>query len=145
LLRHPAAVSPVKDVTKGKFQEIIEDASVTGKDAKRLVLCSGKLYYELDEVRQKNKLKDVALVRIEQLFPFPEKQLKAIFKNHKNAQVIFVQEEPLNMGYQSYMQRMLPKQEIEYIARKASASPATGYNKVHKIEQEKIINQALGL
>lgn len=145
LLRHPAAVSPIKDITKGKFQEIIDDASVSAKDAKRLVLCSGKLFYELDEARQKNKLKDVALVRLEQLFPFPEKQIKALFKNYKNAAVVFVQEEPSNMGYQSFMQRMLPKQEIEYIARKASASPATGYSKVHKVEQEKIINQALGI
>ncbi len=145
LLRHPAAVSALKDFTKGQFLEVIEDSSVSAKEVKRVVLCSGKLYYELDEARQKNKKKDVAIVRIEQLYPFPEKQIKDILKGYKNAAVVFAQEEPANMGFQQFIQRMMPKQEMEFVARKASASPATGYSKVHKIEQEKIINQALGL
>ena len=145
LLRHPAAVSALKDFTKGQFLEVIEDSSVSAKEVKRVVLCSGKLYYELDEARQKNKKKDVAIIRIEQLYPFPEKQIKDILKGYKNAAVVFAQEEPANMGFQQFIQRMMPKQEMEFVARKASASPATGYSKVHKIEQEKIINQALGL
>ncbi|MBL7853555.1 MAG: 2-oxoglutarate dehydrogenase E1 component [Cyclobacteriaceae bacterium] len=145
LLRHPAAVSALKDFTKGQFLEIIEDSSVSAKEVKRVVLCSGKLYYELDEARQKNKKKDVAIIRIEQLYPFPEKQIKDILKGYKNAAVVFAQEEPANMGFQQFIQRMMPNQEMEFVARKASASPATGYSKVHKIEQEKIINQALGL
>lgn len=145
LLRHPAAVSALKDFTKGQFLEVIEDSSVSAKEVKRVVLCSGKLYYELDEARQKNKKKDVAIIRIEQLYPFPEKQIKDILKGYKNAAVVFAQEEPANMGFQQFIQRMMPKQEMEFVARKASASPATGYSKVHKIEQEKIINKALGL
>jgi len=145
LLRHPAAVSALKDFTKGQFLEVIEDSSVSAKEVKRVVLCSGKLYYELDEARQSNKKKDVAIIRIEQLYPFPEKQIKDILKGYKNAAVVFAQEEPANMGFQQFIQRMMPKQEMEFVARKASASPATGYSKVHKIEQEKIINQALGL
>ncbi|MFN7748418.1 MAG: 2-oxoglutarate dehydrogenase E1 component [Cyclobacteriaceae bacterium] len=145
LLRHPAAVSALKDFTKGQFLEVIEDSSVSAKEVKRVVLCSGKLYYELDEARQSNRKKDVAIIRIEQLYPFPEKQIKDILKGYKNAAVVFAQEEPANMGFQQFIQRMMPKQEMEFVARKASASPATGYSKVHKIEQEKIINQALGL
>ncbi|MFN5168587.1 MAG: 2-oxoglutarate dehydrogenase E1 component [Cyclobacteriaceae bacterium] len=145
LLRHPAAVSALKDFTRGQFQEVIEDASVSAKDVKRVVLCSGKLFYELDEARQKAKKKDVAIVRIEQLYPFPEKQIKDILKGYKSASVVFAQEEPANMGFQQFIQRMMPKQEMEFVARKASASPATGYSKVHKMEQEKIINQALGI
>lgn len=145
LLRHPAAVSALKDFTKGQFLEVIEDSSVSAKEVKRVVLCSGKLYYELDEARQSNKKKHVAIIRIEQLYPFPEKQIKDILKGYKNAAVVFAQEEPANMGFQQFIQRMMPKQEMEFVARKASASPATGYSKVHKIEQEKIINQALGL
>jgi 2-oxoglutarate dehydrogenase E1 component len=89
------------------------------------------------------KVKDVAIVRLEQLYPFPETQIKAIIKKYKSAKLVWAQEEPANMGPLSFIQRMMPKQEIEFIARKASASPATGYSKVHKAEQEKIVNQAL--
>jgi 2-oxoglutarate dehydrogenase E1 component len=142
LLRHPAVISPIKEFTSGIFREIIDDENVNAKEVKRVLLCSGKIYYDLLESQQKRKNKDTAIVRLEQLHPFPEKQLKALFKKYKDASIGWVQEEPANMGCQSYIQRMLPKQELTYIARKASASPATGFAKVHKIEQEKIINQA---
>jgi 2-oxoglutarate dehydrogenase E1 component len=143
LLRHPAVISPIKEFTDGAFNEVLDDAGATAKDVKRVVLCSGKIYYDLLEVQQKKKIKEAAIVRIEQLHPFPEKQLGAVLKKYKNAKLIWVQEEPANMGCLSYIQRMMPKQDIEYISRKASASPATGYSKVHKAEQEKIVNQAL--
>ena len=97
---------------------------------------------DLLEAQLKKKNKDTALIRIEQLHPFPEKQVKALIKKYKNGKVIWVQEEPLNMGYWSFIQRVMPKQDIQLISRKASASPSTGYSKVHKAEQEKIINQA---
>ena len=141
LLRHPAVVSPIKEFTSGAFREVIDDTHVQAKDVKRLVICSGKIYYDLLEVQLKKKIKDTALVRLEQLHPFPEKQVRAIFKKYKNAKVVFVQEEPANMGYWSYIQRVLPKEDITPISRRASASPSTGYSKIHKIEQEKIINQ----
>jgi 2-oxoglutarate dehydrogenase E1 component len=144
LLRHPAVISPVKDFTDGAFAEVIDDPTVTAKDVKRIVLCSGKIFYELLDGQSKKKAKDVAVVRIEQLHPWPEKQVKAILKKYKEATLVFAQEEPANMGYASYILRMMPKNEIEIVARKQSASPATGYSKVHKAEQEKIINQALG-
>jgi 2-oxoglutarate dehydrogenase E1 component len=142
LLRHPAVISPLKDFTSGSFVEVIDDQSVTGKDVKRLVLCTGKIYYDLLEAQQKRKIKDTALVRIEQLHPFPEKQIKAIQKKYKDAKVVWVQEEPSNMGFWSYILRMMPKTSFDVVSRKASASPATGFSKVHKAEQEKIVNQA---
>jgi 2-oxoglutarate dehydrogenase E1 component len=143
LLRHPAVISPAKDFVKGSFQEVIDDANVSAKDVKRVVLCSGKVYYDLVDVQQKKKVKEVALVRLEQLHPFPEKQLGAVLKKYKGAKLVWTQEEPANMGCLSYIQRMMPGQSMEFISRKASASPATGYSKVHKAEQEKIINQSL--
>jgi 2-oxoglutarate dehydrogenase E1 component len=143
LLRHPAVISPMKEFTDGTFNEVLDDAAAVAKEVKRVVLCSGKIYYDLLETQQKKKIKEVAIVRLEQLHPFPEKQFNAIVKKYKNAKLVWAQEEPANMGCLSYVQRMLPKQDIEYISRKASASPATGYSKVHKAEQEKIVNQAL--
>lgn len=145
LLRHPLVVSPMKDFVKGAFKEIIDDDNVTAKDAKRLVICSGKVYYDLFDAQQKKKLKDVAIIRIEQLHPFPEKQIAAILKKYKGATVVFAQEEPSNMGPLSYIQRMMPDQKIEFVSRKASASPATGFKKVHDSEQQKIVGQALGI
>lgn len=141
LLRHPSVISPIHDFTDGVFQEVIDDQSVNAKDVTRLVLCCGKIYYDLLEAQMKKKVKDTAVVRIEQLHPFPEKQIKAVLKKYKNAKVVWSQEEPANMGYWSYILRMMPKTDIEAITRKASASPSTGYSKIHKIEQEKIINQ----
>ena len=143
LLRHPLVVSPLKEFTKGSFQEVIDDATVVAKDVKKVVLCTGKVYYDLMEGMQKKKTREVALVRVEQLHPFPEKQLNAVLKKYKGAKLVWVQEEPSNMGYWSYILRYLSG--LELISRKASASPATGYNKVHKAEQEKIVSQALEL
>ena len=145
LLRHPLVVSPMKDFVKGTFKEVIDDENVTAKDVKRLVLCSGKVYYDLFDTQQKKKLKDAAIVRIEQLHPFPEKQVAAILKKYKGATVVWAQEEPANMGPLSYIQRVMPGEKMEFVSRKASASPATGFKKVHDAEQQKIVNQALGI
>jgi 2-oxoglutarate dehydrogenase E1 component len=141
LLRHPAVISPMKDFTKGSFQEVIDDMNVNAKDVKKVVLCTGKVYYDLLEAQAKKKNKDVALVRLEQLHPFPEKQLNAVLKKYKGAKLVWTQEEPSNMGYWSFILRYMSG--LELISRKASASPATGYSKVHKAEQEKIISSAL--
>jgi 2-oxoglutarate dehydrogenase E1 component len=142
LLRHPAVASPIKDFTSGSFVEVLDDPNVSAKDVKRVVLCSGKVFYDLQDYQQKKKIKHTALVRLEQLFPFPQKQLNAVLKNYKGAELIWVQEECLNMGYWSFMQRMMPDTKMKIVSRKASASPATGFNKIHKIEQEKIVTQA---
>jgi len=142
LLRHPAVVSPIKDFTGGSFNEVLDDPTASAKDVTRVVLCSGKVYYDLAEVQQKKKIKDTAIVRIEQLHPFPEKQLKSVLKKYKDAKLIWAQEEPANMGCLSYILRMMPKYSLEVVSRKASASPATGYSKIHKVEQDKIVNKA---
>lgn len=142
LLRHPLVVSPVREFVSGGFQEVIDDVNVNQKDVKRVVLTYGKIFYDLLEVQTKKKIKDTALVRMEQLYPFPESQVNAIIKKYKGAKVVWVQEEPANMGPLSFILRMMPKQQMDFISRKPSASPATGYSKVHKAEQDKIVNQA---
>lgn len=142
LLRHPLVVSPLKDFTKGSFKELIDDSYVTTKSVKRIVFCTGKVYFDLLQYQQENKIKDVALVRIEQLHPFPRKQFDAVVKKYKGAELLWVQEEPENMGYWTYILRTLPDVSLRAITRKASASPATGYAKVHKKEQEQIVLKA---
>ncbi|TVP44043.1 MAG: 2-oxoglutarate dehydrogenase E1 component [Mongoliibacter sp.] len=146
LLRHPKVVSPLEEFTKGGFKEIILDNTVKAKEVKRVILCSGKIFYDLDEMREKEKVKDVAIIRLEQIHPLPKKQITDALKQYKNAEVVWVQEEPENMGYWNFILRMMYKElPMEVIARKMSASPATGYNKVHVQEQSNIVKQALKL
>ena len=143
LLRHPAVISPAKEFTEGSFKEVIDDTTVNAKDVKKIVFCTGKIYYDLAEGQQKKKAKDVAVVRIEQLHPFPKKQVDAIIKKYKGAKMAWVQEEPSNMGYWSFVLRFMDPATLELVSRKPSASPATGYLKVHKVEQEKLVAKAL--
>ncbi|MDN3205027.1 2-oxoglutarate dehydrogenase E1 component [Algoriphagus sediminis] len=144
LLRHPKVISPIEEFTSGSFKEVIPDSFTVKKDTKRVILCTGKIYYDLEEAREKEGVKDVAIVRIEQLHPLPIKQIKKVLDSYKNAEVVWVQEEPENMGAWGYLLRMLYKEiPMRVIARKMSASPATGYNKVHVEEQKGIIKQAL--
>lgn len=143
LLRHPQCISPLSEFTQGSFREVIGDATVKAKDVKRVLLCSGKIYYELLEAREKAGRKDIAIVRIEQLAPFPAKQLDKVLSAYKKAELVWVQEEPENMGYYGYMLRMLRGTAFEVISRKASASPATGYAKVHAAEQKEILDKAV--
>jgi 2-oxoglutarate dehydrogenase E1 component len=146
LLRHPKVISPISEFTSGKFREVLPDVSMNPKDVKRVILCTGKVYYDLEEAREKEKVKNVAIVRVEQLHPLPKTQILEILKQYKNAEVVWVQEEPENMGYWNYLLRLLYKEiPMNLIARKPSASPATGYNKVHVEEQKSIVSQALKL
>ncbi|MEL6557684.1 MAG: 2-oxoglutarate dehydrogenase E1 component [Bacteroidota bacterium] len=143
LLRHPKVVSPVSDFTKGGFKEVIQDTYVTNKSVRRVLLCTGKVYYDLLEEQQKNKIKDVAITRIEQLHPFPQKQIDTILKKYNEPELVWVQEEPVNMGYWTFVNRVFSRAaDLQVISRKASASPATGYPKVHKKEQATIVEQA---
>ena len=146
LLRHPKVVSPLSEFTSGKFREVLPDTTVNAKEVKRVVLCTGKVYYDLEEARERDKVKNVAIIRLEQLHPLPKNQILEQLKHYKNAEVVWVQEEPENMGYWNYLLRLLYKElPMHVIARKPSASPATGYNKVHVEEQKSIISQALKL
>ncbi len=145
LLRNPKVVSPIEEFTSGGFREVLSDTTVNAKDVTRVVLCSGKIYYDLVDAREKEKVKDVAIVRVEQLHPLPKNQiLDAVKSFSKQKEVVWVQEEPENMGYWTYMMRALFREfPMDVIARKASASPATGYHKVHVEEQTNIVNKAL--
>ena len=107
LLRHPQCVSSIQDFTTGRFQEIIDD-TVDASSVKKLVLCSGKLYYELLQAREENNRKDVAIVRMEQLYPLPQKQINAIIDKYNPEQLIWAQEEPENMGMESYFKKLTP-------------------------------------
>jgi 2-oxoglutarate dehydrogenase E1 component len=143
LLRHPKVISPIKEFTEGKFREIYEDDYVTNKNVKRVLLCTGKVYYDLLEKQQEDKRKDVAIIRIEQLHPFPMNQIDKALKKFKDPEIFWVQEEPSNMGYWTYMLRTIAnKAGLQLISRKSSASPATGYAKVHKAEQEALVEKA---
>lgn len=144
LLRLPACVSPISDFTDGHFQEVIDDTTVKAKDVKRVLLCSGKIYYELLDRRAKDgRDNDVAIVRLEQLFPLPANQLEELKKKYNKATEIFwVQEEPSNMGAWPYLLRHMRKENIEVISRKASSSTATGYNKQHLSQQDYILYKA---
>ena len=144
LLRHPKVVSPIEEFTNGRFRELILDEEVDPKKVTRVILCSGKIYYDLADAREKEKIDDVAIFRMEQLHPLPKNKILEALKTYKDAEVIWVQEEPENMGYWTYIVRMLYKYlKMDVIARKHSASPATGYMKVHLEEQKGIIEKAL--
>ncbi|WP_313672595.1 2-oxoglutarate dehydrogenase E1 component, partial [Sphingobacterium multivorum] len=146
LLRHPKVVSPLKDFTEAAFQEVIDDANVAAKDVKRVLFCSGKVYYDLLEKQEAEKRKDIAIVRLEQLFPIPTEQLKAIRKKYNKAkEFVWVQEENENMGAWSYYCRKLMGTEIAFtgfVARKESGSTATGYMKQHVAQQAEILNKS---
>lgn len=144
LLRHPKCVSSISELGPNHhFKSLIDDADVSTKKAKRIVFCSGKIYFELDEYRQAQKIKNVAIVRIEQLYPFPEAQVREIMKGNAGAEKLWVQEEAANMGAWSHVQNIFRKDDIELLSRKASASPATGFKKLHDQQQKELIERAL--
>ena len=142
MLRHPLCVSPVEDFTSGRFLEVLGDDYAEAKKVKRVLLCSGKVYYDLLDEQQQSGRTDVAIVRMEQLHPFPKKQLDAELAKYPKAKVYWVQEEPENMGYWNYLLRFMRRDLEDVVARKASASPATGYNKVHVKEQKDLVARA---
>ncbi|MDA0195688.1 MAG: 2-oxoglutarate dehydrogenase E1 component [Bacteroidetes bacterium] len=143
LLRHPSVVSPIEEFTHSKFQEVYADNYVTDKSVRRVLLCTGKIFYDLYEEQQKRKAKDVAILRLEQVHPFPRKQLDVHLKKYKKAELFWVQEEPNNMGCWTYILRTMEEyKELKLIARKASASPATGFAKLHREEQARIVQKS---
>lgn len=145
LLRHPLCVSPIEEIYEGGFKEIIDDAQADPKKVKRVLLCTGKVYYDLLARQQEENRKDIAIVRFEQLYPMAEGQLDNLYARYSKAEFFWVQEEPKNMGAWTYMLRYEQNRNLKLIARKSSASPATGYAKVHEQEQQQIINQAFTL
>ncbi|GAA4325571.1 2-oxoglutarate dehydrogenase E1 component [Mucilaginibacter gynuensis] len=146
LLRNPKCSSPLEDFTKGKFQELIDDNYADVKKVKRVLLCTGKVYYDLLEKQQTDKRKDVAIVRVEQLYPTPVHQiLKVKAKYNKAKEFIWVQEEPENMGAWPYICRKFHNDtvvKLDIISRIEGSSTATGYAKQHAAQQLYIINKA---
>ena len=144
LLRHPRCVSSISELSKGKFLEVIDDSSADANKINRVVVCSGKVYYDLLEQKEKDQNTNVALVRLEQLYPFPENQLSELQKKYKNAtDWVWLQEEPVNMGAWSYILRMtIGKILFRLISRAESASPASGSYKAHEREQKEIVQKA---
>lgn len=142
LLRHPKCVSSLNDLAKGKFMEIIDDEKAKAANVSRVVLCQGKIYYDLLAKKEADKIDEVALVRIEQMYPLPEKQIERLVARYKNAEeFIWVQEEPRNMGAASYMNMNLNVPNLRCISRPASASPASGSPKRAEKRQNEIIEK----
>ena len=142
LLRHPLVQSPLTALSDGKFEPLIGDEYVENKKVKRVILCSGKIYYDLFEFQQKNERKDVAILRIEQLYPFPMTRLKEELNKYPDAELMWTQEEPRNMGAWFYIWNLLGNMIKQKVTRKSSASPATGFAKIHAEEQASIVEQS---
>ena len=157
LLRNKLCVSNLDDMLEEKsFHRVMDDKnkSIKDKDVKRLVICSGKVFYDLFEAREKNKLFNIKILRLEQIYPFPIKSLQEFISKTPQAEIIWCQEEPENMGSWSFIDRRLEKVLIDcnckykrpvYVGRPEAASPATGTMSRHLKEQKKLVNQALGL
>jgi 2-oxoglutarate dehydrogenase E1 component len=142
LLRNPKCVSSLNELADDHFREVIDDRDVEVEEVRRLVFCSGKIFYDLLARKEKFNARDVALVRIEQLHPFPSRQVKAILEKYRNVLVtLWVQEEPGNMGPWRHILHEFKEHEILAVLRQPSGSPATGLLKVHQISQEEIISK----
>ncbi|CAF0698628.1 2-oxoglutarate dehydrogenase E1 component [Candidatus Methylacidithermus pantelleriae] len=146
LLRDPRCTSPIEELAGDSFQEILPDPRVPS-GAKTVIVCTGKVYYDLASFREKHGIgNEIALVRVEQLYPLHEEKVLGVFRRHSAKRIIWCQEEPRNMGAWTYMEgrlRRLLGQEILYVGREESASPATGSLGVHRLEQEDLVRRAL--
>ena len=140
LLRHPKCVSSITDLADGKFEGIIDD-TIAPKSVDRLVLCSGKIYYELLDRREKEAAENVALVRVEQLFPLDKQGIIELVEKYNAKELVWVQEEPENMGAWTFILSELRTFGIDVIAREASAATATGSSKTSAAEQNELINK----
>jgi 2-oxoglutarate dehydrogenase E1 component len=141
LLRYPSCVSTLSDFTESAFKEVLDDTAAKADKITKIVFCSGKFYYDLIEHREKTNSSDTAIIRIEQLYPFPEKQIAALLKKYENAEhFIWAQEEPENMGAWTFIARKMKNVPLIYIGRDEAASPATGFAKMHNAETYAILD-----
>ena len=152
LLRNPNAVSTLDDLSDGSFECVIDDELDNKNDVKKIIMCSGKVFYELIEKRNKEKRNDIAIIRIEQLYPFPYDDLEEILLRYQNVhEYIWCQEEPLNQGawfsHRHRIQRVLDRlgnnNEVKLVSRPPAAAPAVGLMKLHLKQQETLINEAI--
>jgi 2-oxoglutarate dehydrogenase E1 component len=148
LLRHPQVISPLADLSRGEFREVLDDPARPARP-RRLIFCSGKIFYDLLKARGETADGSTAIVRVEQLYPFPARMLSGILESYRSARErVWVQEEPRNRGaWMSMRERFsqeLPGVSLTYVGRDEAASPATGSHQVHAREQEEILQEALG-
>jgi 2-oxoglutarate dehydrogenase E1 component len=150
LLRNPMATSALNAFTEGRFQPVIGERHLADPEAaEQVIMCTGKIYYELLEARQARKLETVAIVRIEQLYPFPRQEFDAMVEGFPSAHTfIWCQEEPQNQGAWDQIKHRFSKMVkagkwVFYVGRPAAAAPATGHYRVHVEEQQKVIDDAL--
>jgi 2-oxoglutarate dehydrogenase E1 component len=147
LLRHPMAVSTLDELVSKEFEPVLDDLD-PNPAATEILFCSGKIYYQLVQRHKELKQSDKVILRLEQFYPFPEKQIENLLANYKKAKVFsWVQEEPGNMGAWTFVQPWLERitaQKLRYVGRKPAASPATGFPAIYKQQQEAISDQALG-
>ncbi|MDF1575245.1 MAG: 2-oxoglutarate dehydrogenase E1 component [Bacteroidales bacterium] len=142
LLRHPLCISTLDELEHGKFMPVVDDSDNDLEEVRRVVLCSGKIYYDLLARKQLLGARDIALIRLDQIFPFPDKEIQRILKKYKNNMLtLWVQEEPENMGAWYYIRNALKKTEVIPVTRQPSGSPATGLFKLHEISQKEIIDK----
>jgi 2-oxoglutarate dehydrogenase E1 component len=144
-LRHTGSYSPMSEFTSGGFKEVIDDATANTSQVKKVLFCSGKIYFDLLERQQKENITDVAIIRLEQIYPLPYKQLEDLHKKYNKATWFWVQEEPLNMGAASFLQMNLKSINYGIISRQPSAATASGYSKVHAQEQNEIVETAFSI
>ncbi len=145
-LRHAGSYSTKDEFTSGGFKEVLDDITITDNAAvKKVLCCSGKIYFELADRQQKENRTDVAIIRLEQIHPLPQKQLDELYKKYSKAIWYLVQEEPLNMGAATFLRMSLKNINFYIISRQISAATATGYSKVHAKEQEQIIDTAFNI
>ncbi len=145
-LRHAGSYSSKDEFTSGGFKEVLDDITVTdATEITKVLFCSGKIYFELAERKQKDNRNDVAIIRLEQIHPLPQKQLDALYAKYSKAIWYWVQEEPLNMGAATFLRMNLKNINFYIISRQASAATATGYGKIHAKEQAQIIDTAFSI
>ena len=143
LLRHPKCVSDIQLLLSGKFEEVIVDkVALPEKDIRKVIFCTGKVYYDLKAQMELDKKEDIVLVRVEQIYPMPKKKMDAIIEQDKNATPIWVQEEPENMGAWTFIRMNYDKINTN-ISRPMTSSPATGFSKLHEKEQKALVERAL--
>jgi 2-oxoglutarate dehydrogenase E1 component len=150
LLRHPRAVSPLSELTDGTFRTVLDDPrSLPPDEVQRVILCSGKIFYALEAGREERDWSGIAIVRLEQLYPFPRDEMATVLAGYPRAtDVCWVQEEPANQGAWDAVQWRIETllgggRRLRYVGRKEAASPATGSYKVHRAEEDAIVDAAL--
>jgi 2-oxoglutarate dehydrogenase E1 component len=152
LLRYSKAASRLEELTSGAFQEVIGDSQYVGGQIRRVLLCSGKIYYDLMNKREELRRTDVATIRLEQLYPFPLQRLTDVLQRYSDAAELFwVQEEPENMGAWYFVEEQMQsiinpngnaKRGLRYVGRPTAASPATGAHKIHHDQQQTLVEEA---